>query len=196
MLKITNLHFEYEDRQILKDINLAVAESSLLYVRGQNGVGKTTLLKIISGIIKNYAGQIDFNNQSVDFLKSEICYIGHKPALSTNLTIKEHYDLELLDKNTAHSFNDHISMLKLSGCENQLIKNLSSGQIKKVSLLRFLTTRAKLILLDEPFTSLDASTIDVLLKIISKSLTDGKTIILTSHQELGFKDIAYKEYHL
>lgn len=196
MLQVANLNFEYDSTPLLHNVNFVLSKGELLYLSGSNGSGKTTLLKIIAGLISNHQGTVQLYNKCTSIKKSNnIAYVGHKLGVSLSLTINEHLKFELQDYKEQKCTN-LLKSLGLSSHKETEIKNLSSGQQKKVSLMRFFLTEASLILLDEPFTSLDASTIDLVVNQINEKLEQGKMIILTSHQISQMQHLHYKEYLL
>lgn len=191
MLKVNKIYFDYFDKPVLKNVNFTLSSGELLHIKGANGSGKTTLLKLIANLIPLQDGQIIFDNNC------KYCFVGHKPGLARSLTIKEHYNLELFAQKNLLNFNDVLNELGLLDFQNALCSTLSSGQLRKVSLLKIFFTHAKLWLLDEPFTALDEKTSKFLLDYCNQHLKNDGAIIMTSHQLFdAFKFLNYKEYNV
>lgn len=188
MIEIHNLTKTYGRNKILHKLDLTV-ESGFLTIFGENGCGKTTLLKILSTLIKKSSGQItidglDIEEDGIDFRK-KIGYIGHEIYLYDNLTAMENLKfysklygipdskfrgkaLELLDRfNLVHRMNDYV-------------RTFSRGMKQRVSIARSILHEPTILLLDEPYTGLDQRARDVLDEVLFKDAGE-KTIIMTTH---------------
>ena len=189
MLDVRHLDFDYPDKPLLKNISFFLAESQLLHLQGENGKGKTTLLRILAGLLQPTAGEVFCTEEALS-------YIGHKTGVSALLTPREHWRLELLQNKDKAAFEAVSQQLGLLGMEDTLCGLLSAGQRRRVGLMRLLISRAKLWLLDEPFSALDVQTVFVLKTIIEKHLAERGSVILTSHQTLPFDHASYMAYRL
>ncbi len=190
MLNVLNLDFDYPDTPLLKNINFSLSAGQLLHLQGENGKGKTTLLKLLAGLKYPTAGKIEYPEHTR-------CYVGHKTGVSTLLTVKEYWFLELLRESCdAVSFETAIAQFGLEGLENLLCGLLSAGQRQRVGLLRLLVSKAKLWLLDEPFSALDVQSTGMLKSLIEGHLAAQGMVILTAHQALPFEHCSYKAYQL
>ena len=190
MLDVLRLDFDYPETPLLKNISFSLASGQLLHLQGENGKGKTTLLKLLAGLMEPTAGEIQYSEQTV-------CYVGHKTGVSTLLTVKEHWFLELLhERSDGVSFESAIVQFGLKGTEHSVCGLLSAGQRRRVGLLRLLVSKAKLWLLDEPFSALDAQSTGILKALIDVHLSTQGMVILTSHQALPFEHCSYKAYQL
>ena len=160
-LKIKNLTFSFDKSCLFNNLDFEVEKNEIGYVTGQSGVGKSTLLNIISGLIKPDSGSIKNNevlfNDTKLFLKPEkrnIGYVFQDFALFPHINAKKnikyaaHKDFEGL-------LNDVVESLSLIDHLNKMPHELSGGQKQRVSIARALLMRPSLILLDEPFSNLD-----------------------------------------
>lgn len=184
MLDVINLEFDYSDTPLLKGVSFSLRPTQLLHVQGDNGKGKTTLLKLLAGLLHPTAGDIRYAGSSC-------CYVGHKTGVSALLTVREYWALELSHEHTRVSFEEAIARLALQGTEDRLCGLLSVGQRRRVGLLRLLVSNAKLWLLDEPFSALAHQTVLNLKGVIESHLASDGLVVLTSHQALPFDANCY-----
>lgn len=155
-----------------------------LQIIGNNGVGKTTLLKTIGRLLTDYAGELIIDTE-------HICYLGHKPALHPQLTVAKNlkFFMSLQQFNAINQFSIEQALYyfnianKISVC----CKELSAGQLQRANLAKLLLTSAKLWLLDEPLINLDTEGIILLKKLCKQHLGQGGVLILTSHIPLELK---------
>lgn len=200
MLKLIDVDFDYQEHPLLSGINFSLKEGELLHLRGANGTGKTTLLKLIAGLYQPHQGQIIFQEQSttnnLSAYQTQICYVGHKPGINSYLSIRENC---LFDTHYATKQLNLVNLAEMFQLQEQLDKLcglLSAGQRRQVSLLRLWMTDAKLWLLDEPLVALDEQAIAVLMEQIAVHRQQGGSVILTSHQSLPLEASQYQEYCL
>lgn len=200
MLEVHNLDFDYPDKQVLHGVEFTVNSGCILHLRGGNGVGKTTLLKLLAGILRPEHGDIQYCGQSImadmAAYQQHICYVGHKTGISQLLTVRENCRFELHRDQSMLSFEEMITLFSLQGLEDVACNLLSVGQRRRVGLLRLLMSNAPLWLLDEPLVGLDTEAISLLIASISKHQTNGGQVVLTSHQNLPLKKEHYQEYCL
>jgi heme exporter protein A len=196
-----NLSCVKQDRTLFDNLNFSINPSELLYVRGQNGAGKTSLLRILVGLSDPATGEICYRGENIDLaadhFHKDLIYIGHKLGLNMTLNALENLLFWChLNKVTASATElfDILAMLGLVGLEDIPLRQLSAGQQRRVALARlWLKTSAKMWILDEPFTSLDVQGIALLRKRMVEHLADAGAVLITSHQQL---DIDYKTSEL
>lgn len=200
MLEVSNLDFDYPDKQVLQGIQFTLKPGNLLHLRGGNGAGKTTLLKLLAGILYPTRGDIRYAGHSiandVAAYQQQICYVGHKTGVSQLLTVRENCRFDLHCNRNTLSFEKLINFYALQGIEDAICGLLSVGQQRRVGLLRLLMSNASLWLLDEPLIALDTEAIDHLMSSLTMHLNKGGQIILTSHQNLPLRTDNYQEYCL
>lgn len=166
ILKLNNIHFDYNKAAILTGLNLEIYENEILAIVGGNGSGKTTLLKIMCNLLKYKRGNLQ------NFEKQKICYLPQDP---TTLFIKETVKEELSIK-----ARELLSKLALDHLLEQHPYDLSGGQQQILALVKVVATNPKILLLDEPTKGLDAYYKEKMGKLLEE-LTSHMTIIVVSH---------------
>jgi heme exporter protein A len=192
VISVTNLSVVKRDRLLFERLNFAVEQGSLLYVKGQNGAGKTCMLRVLAGLVDADTGEVYFSQQNIkDYRENyhqNLIYFGHKLGINQNLSAVENlqywckqHQVSISDDTIFHT----LAQLNLVGLEDIPVANLSAGQQRRVALARFwLKHNAKLWILDEPFTALDTQGIELLSKHITQFLGRGGAVVMTSHQAL------------
>ena len=189
-LKVTGLCKSYDQQALLRDINFEVAEGSLFSILGASGSGKTTILKIISGLIPADHGQVYLDGCEISRLKPEergIAYVFQEPLLFPHLTVKDNIGFGLMVRNvkpaTIESRVDQLlTLLKIEDLKDRRPFEISGGQQQRVAIARALATEPPLILMDEPFSNLDLllrQEMGALLKRLQQQL--GLTIVFVTH---------------
>jgi heme exporter protein A len=200
MLELHHISFDFADKPLLHGVKFSLPAGKLLHLQGANGTGKTTLLKIISGLLAPTSGRIDFEGisiqQSIKSYQQQICFVGHKLGYNLSLTPRQncYFDLRINPKQTC--FNDGIASLALSGLEDIPCAQLSAGQRRRVALLRLILSNTRMWILDEPFVALDTSAQSFLQQQLKHHLWEGGSIILTSHQPITMPQGVLLEYLL
>jgi heme exporter protein A len=192
VISVTNLSVVKRDRLLFENLSFALEQGALLYVKGQNGAGKTSLLRVVAGLVDADSGDVHFCQQNIkhcrEIYHQNLVYFGHK--LGINLTLSALENLQFWCKQHQVSISDDtifdtLAKLNLVGLEDIPIANLSAGQQRRVALARFWFKQdAKLWILDEPFTALDTQGIELLSKLITQFLGAGGSVMMTSHQAL------------
>jgi ABC-type multidrug transport system ATPase subunit len=196
ILEVKNLTFGYDDDPVLKNFNMTIAKNEILLIDGENGVGKTTLLKCITNILNNgknvFINGIEvYSNKKI--LKN-ISFVMSEDTLYDYLTLKENivFFKTLFDEddkyvNEVKSLCNELGIYKY---EDYLIKNLSQGTRNKLYLSIMLSKNHNILILDEPFTALDGNTQSIMInKIKSNSKGKDKCVIMVTHVS-EFKDIS------
>jgi heme exporter protein A len=179
------------ERRLFAGIDLAIGPGEWLHVRGENGAGKTSLLRLLVGLMQPVEGEIRWDGTPVRKLAEEyrrqMLFLGHHGAVKEELTTLEnlHFAAEL--DGTELSEREAIAALHrfgLRGREELPVRFLSAGQKRRVLLARLVTRKAKLWVLDEPFTALDVKAVDMLSELIGEHMAAGGMAVLTSHQAM------------
>lgn len=184
-MEIKNLCKSFGKNIIFDNFNCSFDNGKITFIMGESGVGKTTLLRIISGLDKKYNGEI--------ILKGKIAYVFQEPRLFPTLNLKQ--NIEIVNDNSHFSINEILDMLELTNASELLPNELSGGMKIRASLGRALYSDADIILMDEPFASLDEDMKD---RISAKvfNLLKGKTVIVVSHDASNAKKFADKIINL
>ena len=184
------------ERRLFEDLHLKVSGGECLHVRGENGVGKTSLLRLLAGLSKPEAGEIFWNGISiakdVSAYHRELLFMGHRDALKEDLTALENLqiyaaldDIQLLGEKALSA----LWRFGLRGREHLPVNCLSAGQKRRVLMARMLTRQAKLWILDEPFNALDIHAVQALQDLIAEHVKLGGLVVLTSHQEVNLPHV-------
>lgn len=184
-MKLEKICKSFGDKEILKDFSLEIPDKSIVFLTGASGCGKTTLLKIIGGILNADSGTVSG--------AGKISYLFQEPRLLPWKTALENVSL-VSDKKTAAEY------LSLVGLEKELSSypnELSGGQRQRIAIARALAFKSDTILLDEPFQNLDKTLHDRLVKsFLEIYLKEKRTVIWVSHdseEETFIRNIA-KDY--
>ena len=179
------------ERTLFTGLDLEVSAGEWLHVRGENGIGKTSLLRLLSGLTKPAAGEIFWNEQLISADPSEyhrnLLFLGHRDSLKEDLTALENLSIATALDGIMVSGEEILLALHrfgLRGREDLPVNCLSAGQKRRVLLARLLLRQAKLWILDEPFNALDVRAVEMLSELILEHIASGGMAIMTSHQEI------------
>lgn len=169
--------------------SLSLTNGESLYLKGRNGAGKTTSLRVISGASQRYQGSITLNGENrqelLHYYAQEMVYIGHQLSLNLDLTAWENLSFILSLRQESVSKQEVEAVFQLLGLptEDRPVRYFSAGQKRRVVLARlWLEKRAAIWILDEPFTALDVDSIALLEARMKAHCQEGGAIIFTSHQ--------------
>src|ERR1700730_9507223 len=162
-LSVDKIHVWRGDRHVLQGVSTHISRGELLHVSGPNGTGKTTLLRVVSGLLRPEQGSVAWRGKPItsaptDY-QNEIAYASHEPALKSDLTAPENlrFMVGLRRRVTLRELQASLERTGVAACADLPARVLSAGQRRRVAMARVLAFRAALWLLDEPFTKLDAS---------------------------------------
>ena len=179
------------ERTLFTGLDFEVFAGEWLHVRGENGIGKTSLLRLLSGLTKPAAGEIFWNEQLISADPSEyhrnLLFLGHRDSLKEDLTALENLSIATALDGIAVTEDEILLALHrfgLRGREDLPVNCLSAGQKRRVLLARLLLRQAKLWILDEPFNALDVRAVEMLSELILEHIASGGMAIMTSHQEI------------
>lgn len=196
MLSVHNIACARGERTLFKDLSFQVNAGELLYVRGENGVGKTSLLRLLVGLAKPIAGEVKWNGapieKSQEEFRKEMLYLGHHGALKGELSAIE--NLKFSAAMDGHPLQESqalsvLALFGLKGRERLPVEWLSAGQKRRVLLARLALRKAKLWILDEPLNALDVKATQFLLDMIRNHLQSQGAVIMTSHQAFDLPNI-------
>lgn len=180
------------DRTLFENVNFSVSKSEILHVKGPNGAGKTSLLRILVGLSEADHGEILFHEDPIqenqEQFHNELVYFGHKLGLNLTLNAIDNIQFWCQQQGIHTDTNSLFKILGdlgLVGLEELPVGSLSAGQQRRVALSRlWLKQKATLWVLDEPYTALDVQGITFLQEKLLEFLSQGNSIIMTSHQQL------------
>jgi len=190
MFKVKNLNGFRNESPLFEDLSINVNEGELLYVRGNNGVGKTTLLRIFCGLKRPESGEILWNNQGirmcVEEFRQSILYIGHENGIKDDLNVIEnvHFHRTLHQTIPNSSIQESLEVFGMVKLANVHCRFLSAGQRRRVGLAKLLNAPQRLWFLDEPFTALDFHGRQIVIELIQSHLKKGGACVVTSHQDV------------
>lgn len=191
-LQLDGLDCVRDRRALFTNLSVSVRPGALLWIRGANGAGKTSLLRMICGLLLPTQGRVLWRGQDVSQLREEfgreLVYLGHAAALKGELSALENLQAVITLGGGAASTADAVAALAdagLRGRERALVRTLSQGQRRRAALARLvLAGAAPLWVLDEPFNALDAVATEWLGALLAVHVAHGGIVVLTSHQSV------------
>jgi len=203
MLEITNLDCVRGDRKLFSDINLSLKPGTFLQVLGANGSGKTSLLRILCGLLAPARGEVLWQGANIRSLGEEyftaVTYIGHRSAVKEELTALENHrinnGLAGVQLTSAEALAQ-LGKMGLSGREHLAARLLSEGQRRRLALSRLLSSATRLWLLDEVLTSLDRAAVALITSLIEAHLKNGGMAVVATHQELNLAAGSFERLQL
>ena len=182
LLEIKNLYKSYDNKVVLNDINLKIKKGKIVGLLGQNGTGKTTLIKLINDLLVKDSGTILVNGCEVGVeTKKVISYLPERTYLDKEMKVYEviKYFEEFYDN---FDSKKAIKLLKdLNLDMNSKISKMSKGMQEKLQLILVMSRKAKLYILDEPLGGVDPATRDYILDTILSNFEDGASVIISTH---------------
>lgn len=182
IIRIENLKKSYGRKLVLDDVSFSLEENQIIGLLGPNGCGKTTLIKSMTGLIKDYSGNIFIDGEKPGVhTKSVIAYLPEKsylpdwmkPSDAINYFADFYSDFDV--RKAEQMINDFDLDMK------QKIKTMSKGQQEKISLILVMSRRAKLYILDEPLGGVDPAARDAILSLIMNNYAENSTVLMSTH---------------
>ena len=185
LLAARGLRFARNEQPVFGPLAFSVDAGEALLVQGDNGAGKTTLLRVLAGLLPADAGEIDIDGRpaATSLRARAIAYLGHLPALKSDLTALENLNFlcGLHGRRRGQVPESALRIVGLAGYEDTLARQLSAGQKKRLSLARLWLSPAPLWLLDEPYANLDLDGINLVNRMVQAHLREGGAALLTTH---------------
>ncbi len=211
LLKADNVHLSYGDKVILREINFTiqdivrpnVQQGQVVSLIGRSGIGKTQLFKILAGMNKPTSGKVTIGKDMHEVREGEVGVVSQNYILFNHRTVQINLEIALAHNDKNYTDSDKINLIKdyadkfnLSEHLEKYPLQLSGGQRQRVSILQQALTSNKFILLDEPFSGLDALVIDKVVDLLLKisTLDELNTLIIVSHDienTLAISDTAF-----
>ena len=185
MIEVKHIWFSYEQWGdfVLKDISFSVEQGEIVGVLGANGVGKTTLLKILAGLLppkENIQG-VWVDGRPIRDCSGEIAFISEAGSYLKDLTPQE-YGAFLADFYPSFDMGYYKRLLHFFGLEEKPIKRMSKGQKAKAEVAAGMAKKAHILIMDEPFIGKDMFTRQDFMQALAGSLTGEETIFITTHE--------------
>ena len=186
MLKVSNLSMEFGSNVIVDNISFTVPTGETLAITGPSGIGKTTLLHAICGIIRTTHGTVHVDNVDITSLpthKRGIGLVSQTGDLFPTMTVSQNIEFglriaKLPKTDRATRVNELLEMLNLAHLADRNVADLSGGEARRIALARALAPRPRVLLLDEPLSGLDQPTHDALMSDLSRVLKQTATTAL------------------
>lgn len=190
MLTANTLSCERGERLLFSHLSLAVYPGQVLQVLGANGVGKSSLLKMLAGLIPPLAGTISWDGELITTERAAYLaatyYLGHLNGIKSELTSLENvYFASRLMNKPKTDILFALTKLGLADHADVLVAHLSAGQKRRVALAQLLLSPAKLWILDEPFTALDRQSIRLVEQLLEQHCLKGGMAIIATHQTIN-----------
>jgi heme exporter protein A len=192
-LEFEKVHVWRGDRHVLQGISAHVRPRELLHISGANGTGKTTLLRVVSGLLRPEQGSVTWLGQSITASRTEyqaaLAYASHEPALKSDLTAIENlrFAVGLKRRVTAKELLAVLDRTGVAACAELPARVLSAGQRRRVSLARVLAMDASVWLLDEPYANLDAAGSDLVSELLQAHVEQGGLALVVAHRDLALR---------
>ena len=196
MLLVNNLKFERSEKVIFENIHIAASSGKIVFVKGNNGTGKTTLLKTLVNILEPSEGDIfwmgkKIKNNIFNFY-SETTLIMDKPTSSLEMTVIENINFWKQITLSQIKYEEIFNLLEMLKIDQYLEKQtmyLSLGEIKKLELTRLILEQKKLWILDEPYIGLDKNSMDIINETFIDHVSNNGIIIFSSNYEPDLKNL-------
>ena len=192
ILEVKSVSILRNSRILFSNFSLKINSNQVLIILGSNGVGKSTLMDAVAGLIKPDKGLIKICGKSLSEIENKkkdyFTYLPHKDALKENLTVAENLKIwaSIADINfEREKFLENLKFFNLKHLKNEPIRNLSQGQRKKVHLTKLLFTNTKFWMLDEPLNGLDKITINKVKELIKRHIKSRGAVFLSTHVDFN-----------
>jgi len=190
LLQISNLACIRDDRVLFEHLNLSLAAGQMLLVEGRNGSGKTSLLRILTGLKLADEGEVLWQGKAIDQLAADyteqVSYVGHHDGVKRDLSCLENLRLvQAMGKPSGVKLDEALDRVSLYRYGDTRVSNLSAGQRRRLALSRLMVTDSLLWILDEPFTSLDKKSMASFESMFERHLAGQGSIVMTSHHDIG-----------
>lgn len=182
VIEINSLNKKYGYKKVLENVSLSLESGTIVGLLGPNGCGKTSMIKILAGLIKDYEGSVLIDGRAPDeYTKSIVSYLPEKTYLADNLRARDALDYfeDFYSDFNRKKAEQLLSQFKLD--PNQKIKSMSKGMQEKVQLILVMSRSAKVYLLDEPLGGLDPASRKAMLDIILNNYSENSVVLISTH---------------
>lgn len=194
-----------EERILFDELSFDICAGDIVQIEGQNGAGKTSLLRILAGLSAPYSGQVLLNQaphpKNIQKCREEfhqqLTYIGHNPGIKGEMSAQENLEFYLsLHGLAAETAETTLEKVNLTAFEDSLASHLSAGQHRRIALARLWQSNTPIWILDEPFTAIDKQGVKNLEALFVEHALRGGCVILTSHQDLTISAANFRKIQL
>lgn len=189
-LCVDKVHVWRGDRHVLQGVSARIEPRQLLHISGPNGTGKTTLLRVVSGLLRPEQGSVTWLGQSIATIRTgyqdALAYASHEPALKGDLTALENlrFAVGLKRHTSTDELRAALARTGAANCADLPARVLSAGQRRRVAMARVLAMSATVWLLDEPYTNLDAAGSELISELLQSHVLGGGLALVVAHHEL------------
>ncbi|MFT6556738.1 heme ABC exporter ATP-binding protein CcmA [Sneathiella sp.] len=193
-LHVKNLSCIRQDRLIFRELGFSLSPGSVMWIKGKNGAGKSSLLRMIAGLLRPVEGDIFWNDQNVreepDSFVGQFHFLGHQEPLKPVFTVYENLDFwSRFHAGGRAAVDAAMDAFDLQRLRDTPARILSAGQKKRTNLARLIASPAPLWLLDEPLSSLDVHYIELFTHVLEAHVSAGGMALLATHQEIGIPSL-------
>lgn len=173
-------------REVFRNVSFKVAAGEALIVTGRNGTGKSSLLRMIAGLLRIAAGRLTLNGGMADTpIAEQAHYLGHQDAMKASLTVAENLQFWTRFLGSRNEFGPALELLGLAPLADLPAAYLSAGQRRRLSIARIVAVTRPVWLLDEPTSALDTPSQTRLSEIMRGHLAGGGIIVVAAHGAIG-----------
>jgi len=194
MLKVSGLHLWRGDRHVLRGVSFEGVPGKCVLLTGRNGAGKTSLIRVIAGLLEAEEGEVSWRGQSTradrHAFHSDLSYLGHEPPLKGDLTAQENlrFLVGIRRSVSAAEIDAALSRTGAKAFSDRPVRMLSAGQKRRVALAGVVLSQAPLWLLDEPTTNLDADGQTLVCELINEQLSRDGLVVAAVHHAMALPE--------
>lgn len=182
LVELKNVYKSFDEKEVLKNVNLTIEKGKIIGLLGKNGMGKTTIIKLINGLLTPTSGEVLINGLKPGIeSKKIISFLPERTYLDKSMNIKGvfKYFIDFYDDFSIEKARKLLSDLNLN--ENDYLNKMSKGMLEKLQLVLVMSREADLYILDEPLGGVDPATRDYILDTILNNFKEGSSVLISTH---------------